>query len=119
MAVGIVPALQFAGTKNGECHRANEIDGRQDPKDDGPLRVGLIMVCDVADHEGAKETAYRAEGVGDAKYGPGEIGRDVETVPEITGRYAAVYRQSDGKYGDRRRAIATIIRLDHHEDAGS
>lgn len=77
------------------------------------------MIRNVADHEAAEETAYRAEGVGDAEYGPGEIRRDVETVPEVAGRYAAVYCQSDGEYDDRRHAIAAIVRLDHHEDAGS
>lgn len=120
LAVGrIVPLLQLAGAENGECQCTGEVRGRQGPKDDGPLLVGLILVRDGADHEAAKKTAYRAEGIGNAEYGSGKIGRDVETISQITRCHGAVYRQTDGEYCNRRRAIATVIYLNHHEDARS
>jgi len=92
--------LQFAGAEDGECHSTDKISDRQGPKDNGPLRIGLIFVRDGAYQEAANKTAHRAKGVGNAEYGPGKIGRDVETISQITGRYSTVYCQTDGEYGN-------------------
>jgi len=100
VAEGIVPLLQLAGAKKNKHQCTCAISCRQNPEYDGPLHIGLILVRDDADHETAEKTADRTEGIGNAEDGPRKIGRDIETIAEITGRHGAVYRQSNREYDD-------------------